>query len=222
MSDDPSEAALLRELLRIDEMSEGVPTQREVHEHGEYDPIEYTEAFGSWITALVEAGVADFEFPDTAESPSAKYTDKELMTEIWRLTEHFGEPASSRDMDRFGEYSASTYSYRYGSWNEALEAAGLQPREPYTQGRGEPKSLQHYTRAKWKDLRQQALERDGHECQVCGMSESENQDQFGVGLNVHHVTDVAEYDDPSDADVLENLESLCSICHGKEHPFGDE
>jgi len=51
------------------------------------------------------------------------------------------------------------------------------------------------------------------------MSEDEHQDTFDTGLNVHHVTDVAEFDDPDDADTLDNVESLCVECHGKEHPF---
>lgn len=43
------------------------------------------------------------------------------------LTRQLGRPPSSREMERFGRYGATTYEYQYGSWNEALKHFGLEP-----------------------------------------------------------------------------------------------
>jgi predicted HNH restriction endonuclease len=36
------------------------------------------------------------------------------------------------------------------------------------------------------------------------------------------LTDIAEFEDPADADVVENLETLCAECHGEHHPFSEK
>ena len=37
-----------------------------------------------------------------------------------------------------------------------------------------------------------------------------------------HVTNVAKHDDPDEADVLEDLDSLCLSCQSQEHPSPKE
>lgn len=63
----------------------------------------------------------------------------------------------------------------------------------------------------WQEQRNKARERDGYQCQVCGISESDNPRQ----LSVHHVTPVREFEQPEDANVLTNLVTLCEPCHSK-------
>lgn len=45
----------------------------------------------------------------------------------------------------------------------------------------------------------------------------ERDDLFGKGLHVHHIVDVTEFDNWDDAHTLDNLETLCALCHGNEH-----
>jgi len=73
----------------------------------------------------------------------------------------------------------------------------------------------------WEDAREEALERDGYSCQVCG------QDRHTLGQNpdVHHITPVRWFvksDNHSriDAHSLHNLLSLCRSCH-REAETGD-
>lgn len=54
------------------------------------------------------------------------------------------------------------------------------------------------------------------------MDEETNEGEFGVGLNFHHIDDVAEFEEPEVADSINNLESLCVSCHRKVHPFASE
>jgi len=63
----------------------------------------------------------------------------------------------------------------------------------------------------WREQRQKARERDNFECQVCGLDESD----YSRELSVHHITPVRKYDQPEDANVLDNLITMCEPCHSK-------
>lgn len=66
----------------------------------------------------------------------------------------------------------------------------------------------------WQRVRREALERDDHECQNCGIGPEE----IGQEPDVHHIEPVREFDDPEDAHFLENLVVLCPSCHANvEH-----
>lgn len=71
----------------------------------------------------------------------------------------------------------------------------------------------------WEQQSEKARERDGHECQICGVS----QDEFPRALPVHHIKPRSEFIDESGYDYkqanrLDNLITLCYYCHGK---YGD-
>lgn len=61
----------------------------------------------------------------------------------------------------------------------------------------------------WWNIRRQALERDGFECQHCGA----DRDEIGRNPDVHHVQPVRSFDDPEDAHTMENVITLCRSCH---------
>jgi hypothetical protein len=63
----------------------------------------------------------------------------------------------------------------------------------------------------WVEVRDDARDRDEHECQVCGVTRVEN----GQRLDVHHIQPVREFEDPQDAHRLDNVVSLCRSCHAK-------
>jgi len=63
----------------------------------------------------------------------------------------------------------------------------------------------------WSEQRNKARERDGYKCQLCGKPESDMQRQ----LSVHHKKPYKTFDDPKEANKLENLLSLCASCHPK-------
>jgi len=68
----------------------------------------------------------------------------------------------------------------------------------------------------WSRRRRKALERDDHRCIECGMGEEEHQTKFDQGLHVHHIKPIREFDDPTEAHALENLETFCRLCHPDE------
>lgn len=68
----------------------------------------------------------------------------------------------------------------------------------------------------WNEARKNALERDGHECRVCGTTAED----LGRNPDVHHIVPVRAFADAEDrsivdAHVLDNLVSLCPACHRK-------
>jgi hypothetical protein len=66
----------------------------------------------------------------------------------------------------------------------------------------------------WNRVRRQALERDGHECVVCGATA----EAIGRNPDVHHIVPVGLFDRAddrakADAHDLDNVVSLCPSCH---------
>jgi len=61
--------------------------------------------------------------------------------------------------------------------------------------------------------RLKALDRDNHSCQVCGKHNQQNVYESNCGLNCHHIRKFKEYDGYKEANRLENLIMLCSVCH---------
>jgi len=66
----------------------------------------------------------------------------------------------------------------------------------------------------WNRIREQALERDGHECVLCGTTA----DELGRNPDVHHIVPVRAFVETpvlteQDAHTLDNVVSLCPACH---------
>lgn len=56
-------------------------------------------------------------------------SSEKLLDEIHRLRDELGETPASTDMNEMGEYWVSTYQNNFGSWNDALQEAGLKPNQ---------------------------------------------------------------------------------------------
>ena len=61
---------------------------------------------------------------------SHKIIEEDLIAELHRLADELGRLPTVREMNELGEYSHMPYVQRYGSWTEAVEAAGLEPNNP--------------------------------------------------------------------------------------------
>lgn len=111
---------LIQELQRVkDELGEP-PSANDMREYGEYPVSTYRYRFGSWANALREAGFP----PRSVGEPLPR---EDLIAELKRLAEKLERPPSAADMKTVGEYSTDAYRNHFGSWNNAVEAAGFDP-----------------------------------------------------------------------------------------------
>jgi len=97
------------------------PTMAEMDQRGPYTGGPYKRAFGNWNRALLKAGLEVHQTWDVDKS--------ELISELKRLAEELGHVPRSDEMQEQGKWSAIVYQKRFGSWNNALRAAGFEPNE---------------------------------------------------------------------------------------------
>jgi len=113
---------LLEEIDRLADQVGGRPTAEQMNEHGQYSVRPYVNRFGSWNNAIERAGFSPFT--GTSED---LFSREELITELRRLGNVVDRPPTVRQMTELGRYSLSPYKRRFGSWVEALRAAGFEP-----------------------------------------------------------------------------------------------
>lgn len=60
----------------------------------------------------------------------------------------------------------------------------------------------------WRPIRRAARDRDGHKCRRCAAPSPP-----GKFHDVHHVAPVSSFENPNDANTMENVVTLCHSCH---------
>lgn len=116
-----SNAELLADLRRLADDLGRAPRVRDVQEHGKHSHTLYYDRFGSWSETLEAAGLE-------TDEQDTRHSKKELLEEIRRLADDIGETPTIAELRERGEYSIKPYVDRFGSWNSAVEAAGLESR----------------------------------------------------------------------------------------------
>ena len=116
---DISKPKLLDGLQVLGEELGRTPRVLDMEMDGPYSGSVYGRAFGSWNSAIQQAG---FEPNVRSDIPRA-----ELIEEIHRLANELGHTPRRREMDDDGDIDSTTYMSTFGSWNNALEEAGFAP-----------------------------------------------------------------------------------------------
>ncbi len=96
------------------------PTAPEANDRAGFPgPDTFVRHFGSWNTAIVEAGF---------EPRNRHRSDEELLADLREFAERHGEQPTTRAIRAHEEIATPpTYRKRFGSWRAALDAAGLVP-----------------------------------------------------------------------------------------------
>lgn len=118
-----TEEELIDELLETFNELGRVPASSEVDDVLGYTRATYSKRFGSYKNAVEEAGLS---YPNTRKIP-----EEDLIDELQFIAAILKDRPVKAAMDECGEYSSNTYLRRFGSWDNALEAAGLD--EPVTE-----------------------------------------------------------------------------------------
>lgn len=120
-----SQDELIEELQRVTTKIGEPPTIAEFRKHGNVNPKKYYEVFDSWPAALEAAEL------DSSRSQQ-QIPEDELLDDIRRLANEYSEPPTKQQLTESGEYAIGTYINRFGSFNDAIRTAGLEPRDPTT------------------------------------------------------------------------------------------
>lgn len=67
----------------------------------------------------------------------------------------------------------------------------------------------------WEQIREQAIQRDSENCQICGKSREESKKENSRDLSVHHIEPLREFNEIENAHDMENLITVCVECHPK-------
>jgi hypothetical protein len=110
----PSRSDITAEVRRVAEEFDGVPTATDFTEHSRYRQQDYLREFGSWEQVLEAADV----LPSEAE----------VREEIQRVAEELGRVPTATEFLEHSGLRQKDYRRHFGSWDEALEAAGKLPR----------------------------------------------------------------------------------------------
>lgn len=107
------------ELQRLADELDRSPSLSDMNQYGNHSSKSYQNTFGSWNEALKQAGL------DINEEQNIAKPD--LREEMERLADELERTPTSRDMAENGKYSTANYSRKFGSWNDAVQEAGLEP-----------------------------------------------------------------------------------------------
>lgn len=121
MSPRISTEELVEELRALADDVGGTPTMADMDAEGRFSPSTYQQRFGAWNDAVAAAGLT----PN--ESTDADFDDDELLADLRDFADDLGRSPSKRECRETGPHSPSTYADRFGSWNDAVAAAGLEP-----------------------------------------------------------------------------------------------
>ena len=132
-----SNEELAAELHRLRDTLGHLPTIPEMNEHGAYWASTYKNHYGSWTAALVEVfddvtreNLSEFREQDGATppgNPGPRVSDETLLADLHALRDELDHAPRYREMREEGNHQARTYTKRFGSWDEALAAAGIDP-----------------------------------------------------------------------------------------------
>ena len=178
---------------------------------------------------LVEELNLDHKIATMKETSTDYYTEPRRETNI-QLMELFAQTIVKGGMKTFGEIlvTSQVTGFQKIQWftQEQLGfgEVSLPPSELITKGYWIELNNQTISKIRhqnlwrndpleygpnWKIMRNQARARDGYICQVCGIKEKEKEH------DVHHKTPFRIYKSFEQANVLENLITLCPTCHRK-------
>lgn len=214
---------LMNDLERLGDELGKRPTQREIDSKADYPSSKaYHRTFGSWSKALKEAGFEDPKYP-TSREHGGWIPTSELFEELERVCKELGRGATRREFNSLSEYSERPFLDRLGSWVNALEAAGFDPKPverlygqdnpQYEGGSAADRYGPGWTESKKEKVRR----RDDFTCQDpgCKMNQEQHVKTYGSALHVHHIEDPSRFESKEKASEPENLITLCAVHHPK-------
>ena len=122
---------LIKNLRQLSKDLNRLPKQRDLIKPS---LMAYRNAFGSFNKALSEAGLEPRK--------RVSYTNTELLELLRKRYSQTNKIPTQRDFNKLKNYPDSkTYYEHFGSWNKALETAGLKPNKAGSKKGKKPKKI---------------------------------------------------------------------------------
>lgn len=113
--------AIVADIRRVAEELGEPPSTDQYREHGKYTVPTVYNHFDGFVAAREQAGVAEGQLrPNSRE---------ELLNDIRRVSELVGGEPSWDEYVEHGDYAIKGITYRFDTWNEAKQEAGVYERE---------------------------------------------------------------------------------------------
>ncbi len=121
------EEDLVGELQRLADELGHPPTSTQMREQGRHAYQTYRERYGGWRQAIEAADLDPDEIPNQrGDEPTP---EEDLVEELERVADELGRPPTTTVMRRRGKYGPEAYKSRFGTWDAALEAIGIDRQE---------------------------------------------------------------------------------------------
>lgn len=114
----PNKNDLLQELKRLRSVLDKTPSGDDINAHGEFDRHHYRRVFGTVASAVRDAGMWPLE-PD----------EEDLVRDLRQAADHLEKTPTTRELKKHAQYTRKTYERKFGSYDEAVRNAGLEPNE---------------------------------------------------------------------------------------------
>jgi len=141
------EAVLLEDMQRVANMVDGDLSQPAMNEQGKYSASMAARFFGRWSdakehleeweaskseenadkTKSVKTDASSRDLDRPSFDVSADVDKSDLVDEIQRFADIIDEPPTDEVVVAYGRYPANEYREVFGSWDAALETAGMNP-----------------------------------------------------------------------------------------------
>ncbi len=120
---------------------ESITTAEYLSGGGKFHWSTINRRFGGWLTALQKCGLTPL-FEQVKKKGVSK---AELIKDLQRVSTILGKKTFfTSDYSQYGQFSRSVFLRKFGSWNEALKAAGLDPFD-HPLGGGEKNKVSEYS-----------------------------------------------------------------------------
>jgi len=198
-----SDNKLLADLRRVASLlGTSTVSMPKYRQFGQFDDSNLAKRFGTWNKALAKAGLTI--------SNEVNIPDDRLFENILVLWQHYGrQPRRSELAKPPSIISQGPYKRRFSSWTMALEAFVNYANESLNETplpNGKSVTTARTPRDPSLRLRWRVLQRDHFTCCACGSSPAFF---LGVELQVDHIVPWSKGGET----VLENLQTLCSVCN---------
>ena len=201
---------LINDLKRIAlELNKNAVTREENDERWQYHSSTYVRRFGSWFNALEKAWLEQTR-------SSLNIPNEELFKNLEEIWIQLGRQPKYEEIQKpISKYHVGTYVKRYWSWRSTLERFVSYINDEWInelldfseEEKREIVSSKHKTSRtiNWR-LRFIVMKNDNFKCKICGRNPAMD---ASIVLHVDHIKAWANWGET----VLENLQTLCSVCN---------